>query len=295
MIIFNRPDKTKILFEQIKKIKPKKLYVAADGPRNEKDLKAVEQTRSIIKVDWDCDVHYLYQEKNLGVALNPSNAMTKMFSENEYGIILEDDIYPDLSFFPFMEEILIRYKDDERFGFVSGMNPVEIKNGDSYTFVRYGYSYGWATWKRVWDKYDFEIKSWGKLRKTDWLKKKLKGVFIRMHWNEYFNRVLGGSNDAWDYQFMYTIISNNLLAIVPKYNISKNIGFDAEATHHTSGKVPKKFVNCKALDFPLQHPDEVKINIKTEKVISKKWRKLMFIKLFSRPFKYIPMFFRFLF
>ena len=133
-LIFNRPDTTKVVFERIREIKPSRLYVAADAPRQGKDKEAelCRQSRSIIdSVDWPCEVKTLFREENLGCKKAISSAITWFFEQEEYGVILEDDCLPDLSFFRFCEELLIKYKDDERIGHIGGncFLPGIVKDG----------------------------------------------------------------------------------------------------------------------------------------------------------------------
>src|SRR5699024_6685762 len=105
------------VFQQIKKASPTKLYVAADGPRknraNEKEK--CNEVRSIAtNVDWECKVKTLFRQNNLGCKQAVSGAIDWLFENEEMGIILEDDCLPDSSFFSFCEELLYKYKDNER-------------------------------------------------------------------------------------------------------------------------------------------------------------------------------------
>ena len=94
LITFNRPDYTLQVVEKIRQAKIKKLYIANDGPRegNMDDQKAREEIKNIIdSIDWDCEVHTLFQEKNLGCGWGPANAITWAFENEDRLIILEDD------------------------------------------------------------------------------------------------------------------------------------------------------------------------------------------------------------
>ena len=105
-LIFNRPDVTEKVFSQIKKATPKQLFIAADGPRaaNAEDQVECAKTRQLVldMIDWECEVKTLFREENLGCGLAVSQAITWFFEHVEMGIILEDDCYPDLSFFRFL-------------------------------------------------------------------------------------------------------------------------------------------------------------------------------------------------
>ena len=124
-LIFNRPDTTEKVFKQIKIAKPKKLYVVADGPRknNAEDEKNCILTRKLINnIDWDCDLKKLYRDENLGCKNSVSSAITWFFENEEMGIILEDDCYPDESFFEFCQILLKRYESENQVMMIAGTN-----------------------------------------------------------------------------------------------------------------------------------------------------------------------------
>lgn len=103
-IIFNRPEATRKVFNAIRNVKPKQLFIAADAPRlNKEEALLCKRTRKIaLEVDWECEVT-LFRDENLGYGLAVSEAINCFFDQVEEGIILEDDCLPDLSFFPFCE------------------------------------------------------------------------------------------------------------------------------------------------------------------------------------------------
>ncbi|MCS7029805.1 MAG: nucleotide-diphospho-sugar transferase, partial [Bacteroidia bacterium] len=164
-LVFKRLDTTKKVFEVIRKAKPPRLYIAADGPRDwvEGEAEKVKMVREYLmnNIDWDCEVKTLFRDKNLGCGRAVSEAITWFFEHEEMGIILEDDTVPSLSFFWFCEELLKKYKDDKRIGMISGNNFQDgIKRGDGdYYFSIYNHIWGWATWRDRWEGYDFELDS----------------------------------------------------------------------------------------------------------------------------------------
>ena len=170
LVIFNRPETTQVVFEAIRKAKPPRLYVAADGPRTEvpSDAKKCKEAREIInQVDWDCEVKTLFREKGLGCGLGPSSAFTWFFEHEEDGIILEDDCLPSQSFFWFCEELLERYRHDNRVMHIGGNNFLNGWQKDrdySYYFSNSGHIWGWATWRRAWKLFDFNISLYEKLK-----------------------------------------------------------------------------------------------------------------------------------
>ncbi len=239
LLIFNRPDLTKKVFDQIRQVRPLHLFIAADGPRpNHAEKELCTQARSIIdQVDWDCDVRTLFRESNLGCRQAVSEAIDWFFDNVEQGIVLEDDCLPLISFFGFCEALLNFYKNDSRIMMISGNNFQNgQKRGDgSYYFTRYCHIWGWATWKRAWKCYDAEMKTFPQFKST----KQIENVFSdsneQNYWLKRFERAHRGEVDTWDYQWVYSVFANYGLSIMPNSNLVENIGFDSRATHHIEG------------------------------------------------------------
>ena len=271
-IIFNRPDTTLRVFNEIKKLKPTKLYVVSDGPRLDKvgEKERCEETRKTIdSIDWDCQVFKNYSDVNLGCKKRVSSGIDWFFKNEEQGIILEDDCLPNDSFFKFCEEMLEKYKNDERIGMISGDNFQfgKIKNEYSYYFSKYSHIWGWATWKRAWQKYDVNLTNWPEISKDDGLKKVFTNKKDTYYWSSIFNDVYNGKIDTWDYQWSYTCFMNNYLSVMPTENLISNIGFSKVGSTHT--KRINKFSNMKTseLAFPLKEPKDVIVNIESDKIV----------------------------
>lgn len=262
-LIFNRPDLTDLVFSTIRQAKPAQLFIAADGPREHKKLEAelCKHTRDIVlqNIDWDCEVHTLLRDTNLGCKTAVSSAITWFFDNVEAGIILEDDILPDPSFFTFCEKMLIRYKDDERVTQISGVNLMgHLDHKQSYFFSKMGGIWGWATWARAWKHYDVDIKDWKNTRVRNEVKKFLahRDWFHRMKSN--FDMVYNKLYDTWDFQWVFTQLKLNGLAIIPIVNLIENIGFRGDATHtKNSNELIESKMKCYSLPFPVVHPVSV--------------------------------------
>jgi hypothetical protein len=240
-VIFNRPDTTFKVFEQIKAAKPKRLYIAADAPRENvlEDKSLCEQTRSVVDyIDWECEVKTLFNKKNKGCRDGVSAAVTWFFEQEEEGIILEDDCLPANSFFKFCDELLDKYRDDTRIRHITGCNLQQGKkwgNG-SYYFSNRTHVWGWASWRRVWNDYD---KTLSKYSDTE-IKEKLKNIYdddlVAEAWTEVFTNLKAGKINSWAYQLDFANFFNNGLVIIPNENLISNIGFGTEATNVTYEK-----------------------------------------------------------
>lgn len=257
-LIFNRPDKSELVLEKIRKVKPKQLYVAADGPRKEceGEIKKCLETRDLIKtVDWDCEIKTLFRDNNLGCRLAVSSAINWFFTNVSEGIILEDDCVPSDSFFPYCSELLDRYRDDKRIMMISGDNFIHKKQNYefSYFFSRYHFIWGWASWRRAWALYDVEMNLWPNVRNQHAFLESFSDRYERSYWLDILDQTHRGEIDTWDFQWAFSMWVNNGLSICPSSNLIKNIGFDESATHTLRPNKVSDLENL-ALEFPLKHP-----------------------------------------
>lgn len=239
-LIFNRPDKTKQVFEAIRKAKPSKLFVAADGPRKDRDgeKEICEQTRAVIdSIDWECELFTLYRTENLGCKIAVSSAINWFFENVEEGIILEDDCLPNQSFFHFCDKLLNYYRDDERIMHIGGSNfqDGQIRGDGSYYFSNIYHIWGWATWRRAWSHYDIEMKNWGKFLNDGSLNSLFPDRSHRQYFIDVFNSIRLSNLNTWDYQWVLSCWLNDGISIIPNYNLVSNIGYGNEATHTSFG------------------------------------------------------------
>jgi hypothetical protein len=262
LIIFNR------VFERIKLAQPSQLFIAADGPRADRpeENHLCSRARSIVsQVDWPCEVHTLFREKNHGCKEAVSSAISWFFENVEEGIILEDDCLPDLSFYKFCDELLRYYKSDDRIGMISGNSFLEVsKISDSYHFSNFPHAWGWATWRRVWKKYDPSMKYWPILQETRLLLDKTGSEYYAQKWKDIFDRIHKGEIDTWDYQFVYTLWTQNQLSIIPTVNLVSNIGFGLQSTHTKNPNHKSSNIPANEIRFPLLHPQLVIRNIEKD-------------------------------
>jgi hypothetical protein len=271
-LIFNRPHTTERVFAEIARARPPKLLVVADGPRSDRPGEALlcAQTRAIVeRIDWDCEVLTNFAEQNMGCKKRIASGIDWIFSQVPEAIILEDDCLPEQSFFRFCEEMLIRYRDDERVGMVSGGNlQFGRRRGDSsYYFSRYTHIWGWATWRRAWQHYDRDIEQWPAFRQEGWVQQLFDRPGEKLYWEHSFELVHEGKLDTWDCSWTFASLLRGMLQIVPNVNLISNIGFGADATHtHVVGEHAN--MPTAPIDFPLVHPQFVLANTEADRFIS---------------------------
>lgn len=294
-LVFNRPDTTSKVFEAIRKAKPQRLYIGADGARTERigEQELVTKVRKIaMVVDWPCEVKTLFRDKNIGCKNAVSEAITWFFNFEEEGIILEDDILPDPSFFPYCEALLERYRNDENVAMVSGCNMISerFELDTSYFFSKYSHIWGWATWRRSWNLYDKDMTDWPNWSNNGGLTAISDGSsHFEKYWQEIFHNTYAGAIDTWDYQWNFRCWKYRHLSIIPKRPLVENIGFDERATHTTSA--PTSYLKnnkIEGISLPLQHPLSVTLTPRIDNVISKTVYKISFYFKVTQFVKSIP-------
>ena len=272
LIFFTRPETFEKVFAEVKKAKPKKLFLIQDGPRENRpdDLEKIMECRKIAEdIDWECEVFRNYSDVNLGCGQRPASGISWVFEHVDKAIILEDDCVPCETFFPYCEEMLNRYENDERIAYISGLN--HFKEWDcgqsSYFFTKTGAIWGWATWKRAWDKYDYYVDAINDEYTRRLYKMQMPTKDVAEQKAAKLQRVNSckGTNKKlsfWDAQWGMVKYLNHQLVIVPKYNQISNIGNGDGSTHFKKAneKQAKKeksffYIPVKKLELPLVHPE----------------------------------------
>lgn len=267
LIFFNRPETFRQVFEAVKKARPSKLYLYQDGARNDADREKIMACRSIAEeIDWECAVYKWYQEKNVGCDPSGYKAQNWFFQNEEQGIVLEDDVVPNESFFPFCLELLNRYKCDERINMICGMNNLDILDDvqESYFFSEYGSIWGWASWRRVVQTWD-ENYTWMENKNTI---ADLKRTFASDNtWKMFYETAIRHAKEGKAYHETINGVSQKLyhrLNIIPKYNMITNVGATADSTHSNENVqlIPKfqrslMYKKTYEINFPLIHPKYV--------------------------------------
>lgn len=234
-IIFNRCDTAQAVFNEIKKARPEKLYIHADGARSDipEDEERCRQTRAIAdQINWPCEVHKKFLNENLGCDRSYVSAIDWVFETEEKAIILEDDVVPSQAFFNYCWELLERYKDDQRIFVISGscFYRPSPRNGENYVFSKYGLTWGWATWKRAWQHYDYYMKKWPQIRSSghlhDAFSSKQEANYFSREIEKFYSKISCNPEKPhnWELPHGFSVWINSGLCINPTSNLITNIG-----------------------------------------------------------------------
>ena len=270
LITYNRPEVTKQVFDQIRKIRPKNLFLSSDGPKSLDDAKKIKQTRDLLEVDWECNVHTLFRDVNLGCKQAVSSAISWAFSHTDKLIILEDDTLPDLSFFGYANTLLERYQHEKTIFSITGVSwqPQIYINKNTYYFSKYPGIWGWATWKDRWELFEEVINHTPEEIPLSFFNKfTFTETESKFHKNN-IESAINGKIDTWDFIWHYTHFLYDGLCLVPYRNLVSNLGFGNDATHTQNPKSWKSKRRTFSLKEKISHPKQIKRNIKADRYIS---------------------------
>lgn len=262
VIVFNRPHETRAVFDALRAVQPKRLYVAADAPRQNKHGESAKcmETLGIFKdVDWPCEVFFKVNDHNLGSHTTIPQAIDWFFDREEEGIVLEDDCIPSTSFFRYCDELLERYRNDPRIMWINGSN-VGFKGNDTeltYCFSIYAISWGWASWRRAWALFNGHYRTTvGRAELNDILRRNVGySILAELYWRCIFNYAYTIKN--WDFRWLNAFWGNGGLACTPTVNMISNIGFGVAGMHRARRNDPRGHIQAEEVFGDIKGPKKM--------------------------------------
>jgi len=294
-IIFRRKDTALQAVDAIAKVKPKKLYISQDGPRNEKEKKEILETRKAIlsRVDWDCKLTFWEHRKNLGLRKHIPEAFDRFFEKEEYGIYLEDDTLPCEDFFYFQRELLKRYKNDKRIFSINGTNfyPELVRSKESYYLSKIGNIWGFGLWRRSWKLYDSNLSNFPSIKDDDVYKNYFFSSQYRFYLETFWNVIKNKKLNAWAAQLVFSAVKNNMCFITPRCNLVNNIGVNKKASNVSLQNYYHEFGSI----IPIKHPkrliyDKRKDLLYFNNLMKGGWIRLILIRLYLFSPQYVRLF-----
>jgi hypothetical protein len=274
LIAWRRPETTAQVMAAISSARPSRFFVAIDGPdenlrpgETAKVQATIDQIERLI--DWPCRVERQYSVNNLGCRASVTSAIDWFFQNVDEGIILEDDCVPHPEFFPYCGELLERFRHSTQVMCISGDNSARVATPGpaSYSFIRYPQIWGWATWRRAWDRYDRDLMSYQQARADGTWRRAVPHAFERETFERVLDRIVEcGEPDTWDYQWAATLLLERGLSVHPAINLITNVGFGESATHTTVRSDPRAAVATAPI-FPVQHRTAVRLNKRTSRAV----------------------------
>ena len=233
LFVYNRPEHTKQTLSALQKndlASESELFIYSDAPKSEEIKKSVIEVRELIKKTKGFKkVTVIEREKNWGLAASIIDGVTTLV--NQYGkiIVLEDDLVTSPYFLRYMNDGLNIYQNENKVASIHGyVYPIEGLP-DSF-FIKGADCWGWATWKRAWDKFEPNGQ-----KLLDELK--VKGLEKEADFNNSYGYSqmlkdqIKGENDSWAVRWYMSAFLKNMLTLYPGQSYVKNIGNDDSGTH----------------------------------------------------------------
>lgn len=287
LVLFNRPDLSRNVISAIRCVGPKKLFVAADGPRvgRPSDPALCEEARAALKlIDWPCEIKTLFRDKNLGCRRATTGALTWMFQYVDRGIMLEDDSMPHPDFFNFCAELLARYENNERIMSIGGCNFQFGSNpaAESYYFSRLPGPWGMATWARAWSKYDDNVTQLKEFKRSRTIDRLFSDPVTKKFWMFKIEDQLNGP-DTWSFSWIFSLFVNDGLHIIPAKNLVSNTGFGKDSIRARDAKSRFSNIPVERLG-PLIHPEVIAPFVEADEYFTR----LLAKEQLTVPRKWIP-------
>lgn len=275
LFVFNRPEYTRRVLEAVRLARPALVFLIADGPRPDHPGEAAQclEVRRLLGegIDWPCEIRQNYADLNLGCRERIASGLAWVFEQVDRAIILEDDCVPEVTFFPYCQELLERFRDDPRIGMISGTNYrlQDSLDAGSYFFTRHHSIWGWATWRRAFSGYDVTMTTWRESVSAEALDACWDDHRSRLIHRTMFDLYREGAVDTWDIPWVFHLVRNRMLSVVPHLNQITNIGV---AGTRGRGEDRNNNLPSQPLPFPLQHPDLIEPDTSYDRYVSGRHR-----------------------
>jgi hypothetical protein len=276
LFVYNRPEHARKTLESLEKndlAKESDLFIFADGPKNgitEEQIEKIKEVREIIREKkWCANIHITEREKHLGLAGSIIAGVTEIVNKFGKIIVLEDDLLLSKNFLKYMNAALNKFENEERVMQISGyMFPVEISAENNVFLLPFTNSWGWATWKRVWDNFDESASGTKILDENSELRKKFD-LNDSYPYYKMLKKQQAGEVDSWAIRFYLSVFLKNGSTLYPRKTLVNNIGFDGSGIHCRL-KIKQMDI---ANDFVAENFDNLEMDPKIQNKIFKFFKK----------------------
>ena len=239
LFAYNRPRHLQCTLDALNKntlAEGTELFIFCDGAKGEKDRCKVDETRSVIEQYTSISnfkkVKTFYSDENKGLANSVISGVSQILQEFETVIVLEDDIVTSLDFLEYMNDCLGYYRNDGRVGAISAYTPafhMPRQYRHDLFLSRRGNSWGWATWREIWEKTDWEVSDFVAFVQDKTRRDRFNATQYRAV--EMLDQQMSGQIDSWAIRWDYSFFERGLYTVYPTKTKVYNIGCDGSGTH----------------------------------------------------------------
>ena len=235
LVLFNRPALVRKLVGVLRLVRPARILAVADGPRSTHpgDHETCAAARRELEgIDWPCLIEREFSPSNLGCDRRMVSGLDWAFSRVDRAIILEDDVLPDPSFFPWTAAMLDRFSGDPGVAMISGWNPLGywgVGHCD-HLRARSGGIWGWATTTRGWYRTNSLELGGDPAKAIIDAARPGADPLLAEHYGFALRSYRNGEIAPWDVLFALRNFLLGSAAIVPPVNLVRNTGIGPDAT-----------------------------------------------------------------
>lgn len=208
------------------------VYVFSDGPKNEAARRDVAAVREMLARRRTPNMTIIEAPENRGLARSIIDGVARLTREYGRVIVIEDDLRLSPLTLAWFNQGLDKYELEDRVMQISAhVHTVPaFRHKASAFFLPFTTTWGWATWKRGWDRFDPEARGWEEL-KTDGAFRQRFDVDGAYPYSQMMTHQMESSLDSWGIRFYWTVFKANGLVLFPPVSFVKNHGVDLKATH----------------------------------------------------------------
>lgn len=246
LFCFRRPQhlyETLSALKQCELFNESEVFVFSDGPRNAADYDGVRQVREMLSSNATPNMTILEREVNTGLARSIIGAVDELTTKHGRVIVVEDDLIFHKSTLRWLNAALHEFENDEQVMQVSAYQyrVPEFATRHTGSFQRFATTWGWATWRRAWDRFDPEAAGWEEVRDNPAVQHAFDAG-DSYPFSDMLIKQMNGRLDSWGIRWSWAVFRNEGLTLMPPRSLVTNTGMDASGTHNSVGAL-KKFVS----------------------------------------------------
>lgn len=207
-----------------------------DGPKPDaspRDIASIREVQKLaISVKGFAKINVISAEQNLGLARSVIEGVTKVVSQYEKVIVIEDDAVVSPHFLKFMNDALALHAENKDVYSIGSWNyyldPKKVM--DNY-FIRYPDSLAWGTWRRSWDLFEKDGATLLAQLKAHELTDRLDADGEVSYFTDMLKAQVAGKIDSWAIRWTVNCILQGKMNFFPRVSVALNKGLGVDATH----------------------------------------------------------------
>ena len=220
------------------------VFLFFDGPKSDADRARTDAVRAMVRGRLRDNMTLIEASSNQGIYRSIVDGVTRLCNEFGRAIVIEDDVVVAPATLTWLNHGLEAYAEEPRVWQVSAhQHPIpEFASRNDGVFLPLMTSWGWATWKRAWDRFEPNVEDWPAAVRDPETRRRFD-LDSSYPYTELMEAQLSRPIKQWDWdvRFWWNVYSNDGVSLFPPRSLVVNIGFDDAATHHSVSRFRRLF------------------------------------------------------